>query len=232
MQTRKSTEGPGQGDSAAAQELRENIKKNVEEPTDMKPFLTAGLPGRAEMELELLKETTSTLAQEVLILRGFAQDTLEIIKELREERLRSRQSQPVQSYYGAQGTAGPTKTTLPGAGASAALYGALGALPEQRAPPAALPTAFDRVVSNSSVGYIVEVLVTRPRQIHLYRLFSFVRRDLMLLEEVSTHKVELLCQWTLHLDRTMTARRSSTSSRQVPSLELNHTTVVNRCTEK
>jgi len=34
------------------------------------------------------------------------------------------------------------------------------------------------------------------------------------------------------LDRTMTARRSSTSCRQVPSLELNHTTVVYRCTEE
>jgi len=33
-------------------------------------------------------------------------------------------------------------------------------------------------------------------------------------------------------DRTMTARRSSTSSRQVPSPELNHTTVVYRCTEE
>jgi len=93
--------------------------------------------------VEVLKETTSKLEQEVRILRGFAQDTLELLKELREERLRARQPQPVPAYYGSQDVAGSAKVTLQGAGGRAALYGALGALPQERTTPAALPTAFE-----------------------------------------------------------------------------------------
>jgi len=114
MQTRRSTKGPGQGDSAVAEEVREERERKVEEPTETKPSLTADLPGRAEKEVEVLKETTSKLAQEVRIRRGFAQDTLELIKELREERLGARQPQPVHSYYGAQDTPSQEKSTLQG----------------------------------------------------------------------------------------------------------------------
>jgi len=102
-----------------------------------------------------MKETTSKLEQEVRILRVFAQDTLEILKEQREERLRARPPQITPAYYCAQQTAGAAKITMHGSGASAALYGALGALPQQKTPPAALPTAFDRLGNNANVGYIV-----------------------------------------------------------------------------
>ena len=95
MHTRRSAKGPGQGDSAAAQELREEKEDALEGPKETKPSSTADLTGRAEKEVEELKETTSKLEQEVRILRGFAQDTLELLKELREERLGARQSQTV-----------------------------------------------------------------------------------------------------------------------------------------
>jgi len=155
MHTRRSSKGPGLGDPAIAQEARHEREVAEDGPKETKPSSTADLTGRAEKEVEVPKKTTTKLEQEVRILRGFAQDTLELLKELREERLGARQPQTVPAYYGTQDTASHEKTTLQGAGASAALYGALGALPEQRAAPAALPTAFDRVVSNSNVGYIV-----------------------------------------------------------------------------
>jgi len=85
----------------------------------------------------------------------------------------------VPAYYGAQDIAGPAKTTRQGAGTSAALYGALGALPEQRAPPAALPTAFDRVASNSNGGYIVGNIVHFKRVLedvnNLHTVINHVR---------------------------------------------------------
>jgi len=61
----------------------------------------------------------------------------------------------VPAYYSSQDIAGSAKNTLQGTGASAALYKALGALPQQKTPPAALPTAFDRVGIKANVGYIV-----------------------------------------------------------------------------
>jgi len=102
-----------------------------------------------EKEVEAMKESTSKLEQEVRMLQTFAQDTLELLKELREERVGAKQSQTAPAYYGAQDTVGTAKITMQGNGASAALYGALAALPEQKVPPSALPTAFDRVMSNS-----------------------------------------------------------------------------------
>jgi len=71
----------------------------------------------------------------------------------------AKRSQTAPAYYGAQDAAGSPKISMQGFGASAALYGAVAALPEQKVPPATLPTAFDRVVSNSNVGYIVGNLV-------------------------------------------------------------------------
>jgi len=106
-----------------------------------------------------MKETTSKLEQEVQTLRIFAQDTLEFLKEMREERGGAKLLQTTPAYYGALDTAGAAKITTQGSGASAALYGALGALPQQKTPSAALPTAFDRVVSNFNMGYIVGNLV-------------------------------------------------------------------------
>jgi len=157
MQTRRSSKGPGQGDSAA--DLIEEKVDARKDPTGAKPSSTADLPGCVEKEVEAMKETTSKLEQEMRMLRIFAQDTLELLKELREDRVGAELSQTAPAFYGAQDTAGAAKITMQGSGASAALYGALGALPEQKIPPAALPTAFDRVVSNSNVGYIVGNLV-------------------------------------------------------------------------
>ena len=84
MQTRRGTKGPGQGDSAVAQETREEREDKAESPKETKPSSTTDLTGRAEKEVEELMETTSKLEQEVRILRSFAQDTLELLKELRE----------------------------------------------------------------------------------------------------------------------------------------------------
>ena len=67
MQTRRSAKGPGQGDSAAAQELREEKEDALEGPTETKPSLTADLPGCMENEVEVMNETTSKLEQEVRI---------------------------------------------------------------------------------------------------------------------------------------------------------------------
>jgi len=94
MQTRRSAKGP-EGDSAAAQELREEKEDALDGPKETKPSSTEDLPERVEKEVEVLKETTTKLEREVQILRGFAQDTLELLKELREERLGARQPQPV-----------------------------------------------------------------------------------------------------------------------------------------
>jgi len=79
MQTRKSTKGPGQGYSAVAQESREEREDEAESHKETNPSSTADLTGRAEKEVEVLKETTSKLEQEVRILRGFALDTLELL---------------------------------------------------------------------------------------------------------------------------------------------------------
>jgi len=67
MQTRRSALGPGQGDSAAAQEVREEKENALEGPTETKPSLTADLPGCMENEVEVMNETTSKLEQEVRI---------------------------------------------------------------------------------------------------------------------------------------------------------------------
>ena len=79
-----------------------------------------------------MKESTSKLEAEVRMLRTFAQDTLELLKELREERLGSKPSTTAPAYYGAQDTAGTAKLPMQEIGASAALYGAVAALPEQK----------------------------------------------------------------------------------------------------
>jgi len=57
--------------------VREERKDTEDGPMETKPSSTADLPGRAEKEMEVLKETTTKLEQEVQILRGFAQDTLD-----------------------------------------------------------------------------------------------------------------------------------------------------------
>ena len=159
MHTRRSTKGPGQGDSAVAQDKRDGVEDALEDPVEAKPSSTTELRVSVEKEVEAMKESTSKLEQEVRMLQTFAQDTLELLKELREERVGAKQPQTAPAYYGAQDMSGTAKSSMQGNGASAALYGALAALPEQKVPSAALPTAFDRVVSNSNVGYIVGNLV-------------------------------------------------------------------------
>ena len=89
-----------------------------------------------EREVEAMKESTSKLEQEVRMLRVFAQDTLELLKEWREERLGSKPSQTVPAYYGAQDTAGTEKMSMQRIAASAGCYGAMAALPEQKVPSA------------------------------------------------------------------------------------------------
>jgi len=131
IHTRRSSKGPELGDLAVSQEARQEREVAEDGPKETKPSSTADLTGRAEKEVEVLKETTTMLEQEVRILRGFAQDTLELLKELREERLGARQPQTVPSYYAAQDTASLEKSTLQGAGASAALYGARGLWPSR-----------------------------------------------------------------------------------------------------
>jgi len=86
MQTRRSTKGPGQGDPAVAQEPKDKREDALEDPIEVKPSSTEDLPGRVEKEVEAMKESTSKLGAEVRMLRNFAQDTLELLKELREER--------------------------------------------------------------------------------------------------------------------------------------------------
>jgi len=159
MQTRSSTKGPGQGDPAVAEDKRDGVEDALEDPVEAKPSCTTELRVSVEREVEAMKESTSKLEAEVRMMRTFAQDTLEPLKELREERLGSKPASTAPAYYGAQDTAGTAKLPMQGIGASAALYGAVAALPEQKVPSAALPTAFDRVVSNSNVGYIVGNLV-------------------------------------------------------------------------
>jgi len=132
MQTRRSSKGPGQGDSAAAQEWRDGKEDALEDPTEAKPSLTADLRVSVEKDVEAMKETTSKLEQEVRMLLTFAQDTLELLKELREERVGAKQSQTAPAYYGAQDAVGSPKIPMQGIGASAALYGAVAALPEQK----------------------------------------------------------------------------------------------------
>ena len=134
MQTRKGTKGPGQGDSAVAQETREEREKEAESLKEMEPSSTTGLRVSVEKEVEAMKETTSKLEQEVRMLRSFAQDTLELLKELREERDGAKQTQTAPAYYGAQDMSGTAKSSMQGNGASAALYGALAALPEKKVP--------------------------------------------------------------------------------------------------
>jgi hypothetical protein len=159
MQTRRGTKGPGQGDPAVAQDKRDGVEDALEDPVEAKPSSTTEQSVSVEREMEAMKESTSKLEAEVRMLRTFAQDTIELLNEMREERLGSKPATSAPAYYGAQNTAGTAKFPMQTMGASAALYGAMAALPEQKGPSAALPTAFDRVVNNSSVGYIVGNIV-------------------------------------------------------------------------
>ena len=102
MQTRKGTKGPGQGDSAVAQETREDREEEADSLKETKPSSTTDLRVSVEKDVEAMKETTSKLEQEVRMLRTFSQDTLELLKELREERVGAKQSQTAPAYYGAQ----------------------------------------------------------------------------------------------------------------------------------
>jgi len=61
-----------------------------------------------------MKESTSKLEAEVRMLRTFAQDTLELLKELREERLGSQPATTAPAYYGAQDSAGTAKLPMQG----------------------------------------------------------------------------------------------------------------------
>ena len=190
MQTRRGTKGPGPGDSAVAQEERE---KEAESLKEMEPSSATDQQVSVEREVEAMKESTSKLEAEVRMLRTFAQDTLELLKEPREERLGSKPATTAPAYYGAQDSAGTAK--LPMQGASAALYGAVAALPEQKVSSAALPTAFDRVVSNSNVGYIVGNVVH----------FKGVLDDVNNLHTVISH----VRAFKTHLDRKSTRLNSS-----------------------
>jgi len=68
MYTRRSSKGPGLGDPAVAQEAKQEREVAEDGPKDTKPSSTADLTGGAEKEVEVLKETTSKLEQEVRIL--------------------------------------------------------------------------------------------------------------------------------------------------------------------
>ena len=72
MQTRRSTKGPGQGDSAVAQDKRDGVEDALEDPVEAKPSSTTELRVIVEKDVEAIKETTSKLEQEVQMLRTFA----------------------------------------------------------------------------------------------------------------------------------------------------------------
>jgi len=78
MQTGRGTKGPGQGDSAVAQEIREEGEKEAESLKEMEPSSATGQRVSVEREVEAMKESTSKLEAEVRLLRTFAQDTLEL----------------------------------------------------------------------------------------------------------------------------------------------------------
>ena len=78
MQTRRQgTKGPGQGDSAVAQEQQEKEAESLKEIEPSSATFQERLS--VEREVEAMKESTSKLEAEVRMLRTFAQDTLELL---------------------------------------------------------------------------------------------------------------------------------------------------------
>jgi len=161
MLRRSSAKGnPGQGDPAADEGISENPETLDQMKEEEKPASVVDVLSPNEKEIFKVKETTLRLEAEVMMLRSFAQETVQLLKELRADRNEDKPGPATSSnsFYGKGSEREHEACTLPAPGASAAFFGSYRALPQAQEP-SSFPTAFDRTAEKGTVGYIVGNLV-------------------------------------------------------------------------
>ena len=137
MLRRSSAKGnPGQGDPAAGERLNESIELKDQVKGEEKPIDASDVLSPAENEVTRVKETTLRLEAEVQILRTFAQETVQLLKELRADRNEDKPGPATSSnsFYGKGSEREHEACTLPAPGASAAFFGSYRALPQAQEP--------------------------------------------------------------------------------------------------